>query len=34
VAHVTDATGAAVQRCLTVPRRTPNTLFEGHALVD
>jgi len=36
VAHVTDATGAAVQRCLIdAVRRTPNiTLFEGHALVD
>ncbi|MDM0113775.1 L-aspartate oxidase [Variovorax sp. J22R133] len=36
VAHVTDATGAAVQRCLIdVVRRTPNiTLFEGHTLVD
>ncbi|MEJ8856291.1 L-aspartate oxidase [Variovorax robiniae] len=36
IVHVTDATGAAVQRCLIdVVRRTPNiTLFEGHMLVD
>ncbi|WP_213954159.1 L-aspartate oxidase [Variovorax sp. dw_954] len=36
IVHVTDATGAAVQRCLIdVVRHTPNiTLFEGHMLVD
>ncbi|MFC5498294.1 L-aspartate oxidase [Caenimonas terrae] len=36
IVHVTDATGAAVQRTLIeVVRRTPNiTLFEGHTLVD
>jgi len=36
IAHVTDATGAAVQRTLIeTVRRTPNiTLFEEHTLVD
>jgi len=36
IAHVTDATGAAVQRTLIdTVRRTPNvTLFEQHTLVD
>ena len=36
IAHVTDATGAAVQRTLIdVVRSTPNiTLFENHTLVD